>query len=67
MDCNQRFPAPCMEFDHREPSTKRRAVANMVSQGQSWQTILEEIAKCDLVCANCHRIRHHAKDMKHVY
>jgi YbgC/YbaW family acyl-CoA thioester hydrolase len=24
---------------------------------RSWQTILKEISKCDIVCANCHRIR----------
>ena len=29
----------------------------MIGCGQSKEAILEEIAKCDLICANCHRIR----------
>lgn len=56
-DCGNKFPFPCMDFDHRDGTTKTRNVAILVGDGYSKTRILEEIAKCDLVCANCHRIR----------
>lgn len=45
-----------LQFHHRDPSTKAYSVANMKSM--RWERILEEIAKCDVLCANCHSIEH---------
>lgn len=56
MDCGKRFPTVCMDFDHRDPSTKKHNVSRMTVRG-SERLLLDEIAKCDLVCANCHRVR----------
>lgn len=53
--CGGVFPQVCMDFDHREPEGKRLCVAQML--GFSWSVIQEEINKCDLLCANCHRIK----------
>jgi hypothetical protein len=55
MDCGNTFPPYVMDFDHRDPSTKTFGV----SQGmdRSREDVMREIALCDLVCANCHRIR----------
>lgn len=55
LDCGERFPPECMDFDHRDPKTKLMDIARMT--GRRLATILAEIAKCDLICANCHRIR----------
>ncbi len=55
MDCKQSFPACCMDFDHR--NNKLFNVSDAVKNGLGVQTILDEIKKCDVVCANCHRIR----------
>lgn len=44
-----------LEFDHRDPKTKKYAITDMLHL--SWVTILAEIAKCDVLCANCHRRR----------
>jgi hypothetical protein len=44
-----------MDFDHRDPSTKVRAVTRMING--SIERMLAEAAKCDIVCANCHRLR----------
>jgi hypothetical protein len=43
-----------LEFDHRDPSTKRMAVSSLLRYS-SWSLIEAEIAKCDVRCANCHR------------
>lgn len=57
MDCGRSFPSVCMDFDHREPEKKKADVAHMVNSTPGLQAFMEEIAKCDLVCSNCHRIR----------
>lgn len=60
VDCGYNKNAYALEFDHREnsgiPYTGRsKTVASMMYN--SWQKILDEIAKCDVVCSNCHAIR----------
>jgi len=42
-----------LQFDHVR-GEKRGNVTQMVSSGYGWDKILEEIAKCEIVCANCH-------------
>jgi hypothetical protein len=55
-DCGKRF-APCaMDFDHRDPTAKLNGVTRMIGRATS-RAILAEAAKCDIVCANCHRAR----------
>ncbi len=58
-DCGNKHPHFVMDFDHRNPSEKEDNVSNLIRRGWSKDRILKEIAKCDLVCANCHRIRTH--------
>lgn len=55
-DCKRRFPPCAMDFDHRDPAMKRGGVTRMVGRAGA-STILAEAAKCDIVCANCHRSR----------
>jgi len=53
VDCGERDPV-VLEFDHL------RDKLFDVTQGldfRSWQSILDEMAKCEVVCANCHRRR----------
>lgn len=56
MDCGRRFPPCAMDFDHRDPSSKRSAVMRMIGRAGTAR-ILDEVAGCDIVCANCHRLR----------
>jgi hypothetical protein len=67
MDCGRRFPLCVMDFDHREGETKW---ASLSSLRNHWMVtvanILTEIAKCDVVCANCHRIRTNERLMRKV-
>lgn len=54
IDCGYNAHPEALDFDHRA------GVEKLFSIGQSmtkpWDTILAEIAKCDVRCANCHRI-----------
>lgn len=53
MDCGIRYPHYVMDFDHRNPDEKEINVGVTRSLNKT----LKEIEKCDVVCANCHRIR----------
>lgn len=54
-DCSGSFHPVAMGFDHLRD--KSFDVSHMVSGAFSKKRILIEIAKCELVCANCHAIR----------
>lgn len=51
-----------LEFDHVRGQKSGR-LATMIANGGSWAKIEEEIAKCDVRCANCHR-RKTAKQLR---
>lgn len=53
VDCGVGDPV-LLDFDHRDPSTKRSEVARLASR-KPWPQVLAEIQKCDVRCANCHR------------
>lgn len=55
-DCGETDPR-VLEFDHRGQDTKLRSVSHLVSFNYSVDAILREIKKCEIRCANCHRIR----------
>lgn len=57
MDCGASYPPIVMEFDHRPGEQKKCDVARLAQPGTGLDTLLAEVAKCDLVCANCHRLR----------
>jgi hypothetical protein len=56
-DCGNTFEICCMDFDHREGTTKSYNIGSMFAHHYSMELIQIELKKCDLVCANCHRIR----------
>jgi hypothetical protein len=64
--CPQRHPAT-LDLHHRDPATKhprlkrKNASANRRTGGYFWRDLsyadlAEELAKCDVLCSNCHRI-----------
>jgi hypothetical protein len=55
VDCGEADPV-VLEFDHVR-GQKRKVMSTLVAEGYSLKAIKEEIAKCDVVCANCHRRR----------
>lgn len=56
MDCGVKYHYSAMQFDHVR-GKKRMDVAKMVRDRYSIDILKKEIAKCDLVCANCHAYR----------
>lgn len=49
---------PTLDFHHRNPEDKDGNVTKILNSGYSWEVVLAEIEKCDVLCANCHRILH---------
>ena len=56
IDCGEMYPHYVLEFDHREGEEKLGSVSDLYAK---WgrEVGLSEAKKCDIVCANCHKIR----------
>lgn len=54
-DCGVSYPYYVMDFDHRED----KAFNIGAGRGRSLSSLEAEVAKCDVVCSNCHRERTH--------
>jgi hypothetical protein len=65
--CGYNAHACALQFDHLDPATKYRTrngnlvhPADMVKGARyALSTILAEIAKCRVLCANCHAVHTH--------
>lgn len=55
-DCGNTFPPEAMDWDHL-PGVEKCFTIGSGSQGHRFDAVIDEIAKCQLVCACCHRIR----------
>jgi hypothetical protein len=56
LDCKARLPHYVLEFDHK-PEFEKIDGVYAVMKNFGMKKAWEEIAKCDVVCANCHKIR----------
>lgn len=59
MDCKESYPYYVMDFDHVR-GRKHKNVMELIPT-LSKKKIDEEIAKCEIVCSNCHRVRTHSR------
>jgi hypothetical protein len=50
-----------MHWDHLPGFEKEDSVATILQRTYSREAVLKEIAKCELVCANCHAERTHCR------
>ncbi len=58
VDCGGRFPTCVMDLDHvRGEKNFKVSEAVQRATALTLELVLEEIRKCEVVCANCHRIR----------
>lgn len=55
--CPETHPA-CLQFHHRDPAEKEFNIGEAIRLGWSVERIEAEIAKCDVLCANCHAKEH---------
>lgn len=64
--CNQCDESRAAALDFHHPDSKQNGISQMVNHGYSKRRIREEIDRCTVLCANCHR-REHADDIKRSY
>ena len=62
-DCGLFFPYVAMSFDHLPDTDKANDVSRMAKATglRGHDRLIAEIAKCDLVCLNCHALRTHER------
>lgn len=60
LDCGNRFPSCAMDFDHI--AEKSFSIMSHY-RDKTIDELAAEVAKCEIVCACCHRIRTHARRM----
>lgn len=51
-----------LDFHHTDPNLKEGSVSRFISNGQ-FRKAREEVAKCIVLCSNCHRV-HHYEELK---
>ncbi len=59
-DCDRKVTEEtlvCFEFDHIDPVNKLENIAWLMTKSKSLDVIEKEIAKCELRCASCHRLK----------
>lgn len=61
-DCEKTYPYYVMDFDHL--GDKEYELSAMVTHGHALEKVKAEIAKCEIVCSNCHRQRTFERSMR---
>lgn len=56
-DCGKEFHQSVYEFHHLNPNEKENDGSEFLQRRK--ELMYKELDKCVLLCANCHRIRHH--------
>lgn len=56
--CHEDHPS-CLVFHHKNPSEKEISLSAAITNGWARGRMLTEIAKCQVLCENCHRKLHH--------
>lgn len=60
-DCGVKVHPSVMDFHHRDESDKEFEWFKL--RLRNWNDIIPELDKCDLLCSNCHRLRHTREDL----
>lgn len=61
--CGQDHPAT-LDFHHEDSDDKEFSISSMPARGISIENMKNEISKCMVLCANCHRIVHYEEKNK---
>jgi 5-methylcytosine-specific restriction endonuclease McrA len=57
-DCGYKKNISALEFHHTNPENKSFGIDLRKCSNLQWDKLVEEVEKCILICANCHRERH---------
>lgn len=60
-DCKEQFPNCCYDFHHLDPRQKDLHLSIALT-AKGFDYCKEELDKCVMLCASCHRIRHNAQE-----
>lgn len=63
LDCKNQWPTYVLDFDHI-PERGEKLFELWKARGKTLKQVLAEIAKCDVVCSNCHREREHKRGIE---
>jgi hypothetical protein len=64
VDCGHNFNYYVMQFDHLPQYIKNFNISNFSDYTRDVTKVIEEMKKCDLVCANCHAERSHQRRLE---
>ena len=56
--CCDETTAICLELHHLVPEEKELHPADMIARGWAWERMMIEVAKCEVLCSNCHKKVH---------
>jgi len=63
-DCGGTWIEDCVyDFHHVDIEADNKVPSNVLHCG--WETIMQELAGCVMLCSNCHRIRHFKDKYSH--
>ena len=62
-DCRSHYPHYVLEFDHM-PGFQKIDVVYRVLRNYGEEMAWKEVAKCEVVCANCHKIRSYQREQE---
>lgn len=68
VNCGLQRPETCIyDFHHRDPAQKKYNISDLIKARSPRQLddMKPELDKCDLLCAICHRLKHHEKTVLH--
>ena len=46
-----------LQFHHTDDN--KEGTPSIIARGRSWANVMEELNKCEVLCANCHQIEHY--------
>lgn len=59
--CGYNKHSEILQFHHRDPKNKKDNISNLSRGTYNWSHFEKEIAKCDLICPNCHYWFHYTE------
>ena len=62
VDCGNKYHFSAMDFDHIVPHLKKSTISDLLGtasprEAEDYKILVEEVKKCELRCANCHRVK----------